>query len=154
VSRPRGACGGQRGSRASQPRGFCVGRHKGLCRTAAPDSGAGRLCRPPRGCVRRRPLSWPRGSCVGSCVGRGAALESAAGLLCRTAGRRAHKDGNKNPSSNLVDYGLCVETGMSVSAAGLLCRPRKGCVGRRRLSRPQRASTGYGKKDPSANLAN
>ena len=131
--------------------GLLVSAAEGLCRTAALESAAGLLCRtaglqgfaaagllrrppqgavsatgllcrPPRGCVRRRPLSWPRGSCVGSCVGRGAALESAAGLLCRTAGRRAHKDGNKNPSANLVDC---------VSKLACLCRPRGFCVGLR-----------------------
>jgi len=49
-------------------------------------------------------------------------LLSAAGLLCRTAGRRAHKDGNKNPSANLVDC---------VSKLACLCRPRGFCVGLR-----------------------
>ena len=48
------------------------------------------------------------------------------------------KTGKKN-KANLAKQGVCVcvETGMSVSAAGLLRRPRKGCVGRRRLSRPR-----------------
>ena len=61
---------------------------------------------------------------------RTAALESAAGLLCRTAGRLAqgcHLKMEKDPSANLAksvcrNWRVCVGRGASVSAAEGLCR--------------------------------
>ena len=109
----------------------CVGRGpsasaaEGLCRTAAPESAAGLLCRTAgrraqgfhkegkkipaltysklRSVCRNWHVCVGRGASVSAAEGlcRMAAPESAAGLLCRTAGRRVqgfHKEGKKIPA--------------------------------------------------------
>ena len=97
VSRPAGwAC--------RPPLGVRVGRRQVLCRPAASAVSAGGRCR-----VGRRQVPWrpapgipcrPRRGCVGQ-----RHSESAAGLLCRTAGRLAqgcHLKTEKDPSANLA----------------------------------------------------